>query len=914
MMEKIIEAGSWDGPGMDTPATLVKVSSRGLVGNDRARFLKLASHEFLRHIDNIKIHPDEIPVHLTAIGATEGYGCFVAGTEVRRSDGALVAIEELREGESVIDRRGRPGTISTRFQRDFSGTGVRLSVAGLLDPIVCTDNHPFFIIKAAQVACLIDKEKHCKPGTCQINAICHERNCARAYPTYDSEKVAAREIEPGDYVLCPVPDRGTGQATWAWSDAMAAVFGYWLAEGSFVKSKQGRRKGLSFCFGLHELETVCRDFELAATALCDEYAGLRLAGPWIQEADGCVSYTLRGSDALAERFYRSGGEYAYHKRLQGPVYSQTPQKLARMLAAYFDGDGTCPEYQRLTGDYTEARYSATTASRRLALDIQWILSRLGVAACVQESAVSAKVEGSSDSQHYRVSFNNASGSFLAEHSRKYRDIPPEQYKEHSFLWNGFICRPVREAAHFELRAAVYNIEVLSDHSYTVGNGVACGNSNRNGDAFSEQTCRDHHSRFVKDSRWYTNHRNKDKSKSYGSVKLSMYNEPMRRIELLILGNAAESAAARNHGLVLKRATIEALERGDDVPFSMACLVDHDVCSNCHNKAAHRGEYCTEDTCVSPTGVRMFGCTHGLTKVARDGRQQFVENPNPRFFDISDVVRPADRIGFGSRADYLLKAAAAERVIGGAELAEYWAQRNGEPLSLVNMGDPLFGYKISRQRDLLPKLAEFERRLDVLGPDERDRALAGGFTSAVQPPFDVQILGEPGSEKMACAISAMQDYRVSLPPRDFLRWLIPDQTKQAHYLRLLQPRLPGVFTRLAGDPDLDIMLRTNPYTPTAGAAATTDLHCWAAKHAQDFSLDTERVRDRMTRSFLRGGCSLSRMQGGLSFDKRAEHSAEADELARQYALMKLAVLAGRNVALLSHQDELIEMAVRENYVV
>ncbi len=53
--------------------------------------------------------------------------------------------------------------------------------------------------------------------------------------------------------------------------------------------------------------------------------------------------------------------------------------------------------------------------------------------------------------------------------------------------------------------------------------------NRNGDGFSEACCRKYHDTFVKHARWYRNHKNKDKSKSYGIIKASSYNENMHRL-------------------------------------------------------------------------------------------------------------------------------------------------------------------------------------------------------------------------------------------------------------------------------------------------------------------------------------------------------------------------------------------------
>ena len=74
-MIKVIQANSQD---FSQPvAALIKVSSRGIIGNDRGDLVKRAGAEFVEKAQHIKFAKDEVPVHLIAIGATEDYGCLV---------------------------------------------------------------------------------------------------------------------------------------------------------------------------------------------------------------------------------------------------------------------------------------------------------------------------------------------------------------------------------------------------------------------------------------------------------------------------------------------------------------------------------------------------------------------------------------------------------------------------------------------------------------------------------------------------------------------------------------------------------------------------------------------------------------------------------------------------------------------
>lgn len=184
--------------------------------------------------------------------------------------------------------------------------------------------------------------------------------------------------------------------------------------------------------------------------------------------------------------------------------------------------------------------------------------------------------------------------------------------------------------------------------------------NRNGDGFKLAACRKYHPTFTKFAKFYRNHRNKpaEGHPNYGQVKLSAFNEDMGRVELIVLLNASEKAAARNGGLVADT-ELEKLANGEDLSVSMAARVPLDVCSYCKNAARTREEYCTSATCAAG------GCRDKLAqlvKVAGDLHHLHVDNPDPTWFDISRVYRPADRIAYGGKATYAVKLAADQDVL------------------------------------------------------------------------------------------------------------------------------------------------------------------------------------------------------------------------------------------------------------
>ena len=409
------------------------------------------------------------------------------------------------------------------------------------------------------------------------------------------------------------------------------------------------------------------------------------------------------------------------------------------------------------------------------------------------------------------------------------------------------------------------------HLIAMGATEAYG-PNRNGDGFKEAALKDHHPTFVKFAKHYRHHKNKDPDKSYGQVKASHYNEHMRRVELLVALNGTKEAAEKHGGFVADK-ELEKLESGKDLPVSMACKIAYDVCSGCGNKAKTRKEYCTDDTC------RYGGCKDNLTKVAADGHILHVDNPHPTFFDISSVFRPADRIAYGTTADYLQKAASGE-ILGGAALAEAFGIV--PPLAVALSQAPT--QKLAHQIKLAYSLAEQEDAYQYGASNE----LARAFSRQVQDSVDLSPLGDIGTVKFASGLSALANQKIVLPLRDFLRLTLDEGSeKYATAVDEVPLALPGVYNRLISSGDLEGALWSNPYAPSQGLAPAIQ-RTWAQKLAEDLSLDRTLVRRRAAKSAIYS-FDMPTVLHKVATDQ-AEWSGGAETLAHHYALYKLAFLA------------------------
>jgi hypothetical protein len=211
----------------------------------------------------------------------------------------------------------------------------------------------------------------------------------------------------------------------------------------------------------------------------------------------------------------------------------------------------------------------------------------------------------------------------------------------------------------------------SDPDSTYVNAIFLGSGehwgcNNNGDWFSEDDLKRRHSTFVTHAKHYKHHANDDPMNSYGEVVESFYNPDMHRVEGIIK-------------IINKKSPdmIYRVNRGEQVPLSMACKVLHDVCSICRHISKTMDDYCDH-------------LKYEMCDVYNDGRMVYAENPNPTFFDISEVSRGADNTAFTLRKVASLKKNPTEvpvRSLQKSSVLEALAAIEKRLDTLVSSGEP-----------------------------------------------------------------------------------------------------------------------------------------------------------------------------------------------------------------------------------
>jgi hypothetical protein len=404
------------------------------------------------------------------------------------------------------------------------------------------------------------------------------------------------------------------------------------------------------------------------------------------------------------------------------------------------------------------------------------------------------------------------------------------------------------------------------HAIAVGATQTWG-ANRNGDGFKSATCRQWHPTFVKFAKCYRNHKNTDPALSYGVIKAAVFNEAMQRIELLCAYNRTKEAAERNGGLIADR-ELEKLARGDDMAGSMACRIEHDECSWCHNRARTRDDYCTTEKCAAG------GCADNLAKlvkVGNDVHHLHVENPGPYWFDWSDVHKPAERTGYGTRADWFAKEAADNfaHLIGGAKVAEDLQLL--APLAVIVAQS---GADANPRHLTFYKLAHGLAQLAQRPGVSTALRLAWAARTALRPE-DLGLTEKSSEAECDEALAALADAKVVLPLADYAAW-----TKRAELAPTAQAHV-----RQAWQHWLRVADTARRHEDVATKCASWRLQALARGAAPEHSLDLEHLQRRAQLASLRGSTPAAVKQASTT----EPPTAAAAALLADYAGYKLAAL-------------------------
>jgi len=400
--------------------------------------------------------------------------------------------------------------------------------------------------------------------------------------------------------------------------------------------------------------------------------------------------------------------------------------------------------------------------------------------------------------------------------------------------------------------------------------------NRNFDGFSKQACTEFTPTFVELGKCFEHHKNGDPKVNVGEIKRAAYNEKMGRVELFV--HAHKERAAKH---------LERLEKEGSVPVSMACRVDYDTCNVCGARRKNRHDDTTCDHLRY-----QFG------KEAEDGTVIGTMNPEPKWFDISFVTKPADRIAWD------LKKVASE-----TDKNEYfhkWAEDLESGLTVP--AHVLMSTEVARQ-----KLACARRLLDA------ERYISSNAASKTARDY-IELLKQAASADISVAdIEALRNLapevvfaklaqaNVVMTPRSFLQYVFGgDYGTVAKYAEQVIQKCAEAVANVLKDPVNACTNTRYDIIPVKGDIPA-NLRDSVAKTA---AVDSSSVNNRIIFTEV---VPVKKIMLDKTASFSVEYASSIAALASEYVAYKVAALNAitKNVTSQKEQDSVFAVAAAQN---
>lgn len=828
---------------------------------DQKQLNKIASETFQMKFAKTKGQTD---VRVIALGADEGYGCFFKDALVSTEKG-LVPIQDIVVGTKVLTHKGRFKEVINTFESDYSGITTELDISNIGGNILSTGNHPFLIVRADNF-----KNKHRCPSLLEEGADTVAILDKIIEDTADY--VSAKDILPGDYALVPINIHAENPTIF--TDDEAYLFGYYLSEGCLAKqykdlSTKGQYQRIVFTMALSDrpcLDKLKDIIEKNGRVYSEQ-------GSYTSDFGVRVQF---GHTEYAQKLLQLFGCQSTNKYLSSEIFNQSREWKLKFLAAYLDGDGHVQDDSAVTDRYI-GTVKASTASITLAYQLQQLLASVGITSNVFHgmNKSSNGCFGYTDHAIYQINIGGSQSHEILKYCLRLKPVSKKFKYRTGRAWvsSNYLVVKVNKVINSEVEDTIkYNLEVKDDNTYVVG--VASHNSNRNGDTFFEKDCINNHNTFVKADRAVNrNHKNKKSDPKYGNIKAAGYNSKMKRIEL-VLGLDDDKCSDILHKIA----------KGEDTCWSMAAKISHDSCSKCGHKS-YNG---TTDRCDC--------IKHQLGEITKEGKEIKMINPNPNWFEISAVGRPADRLG------YTLKYASEANVK--MSTTDFLGLYDG----FVEPDHLLISKSAADKRTLLKKLSEMEKHIDAISqkakPDTAKELYLKRQASKINHGDDISdaTIDELRKHEPAKLLKELADNGIIFSPEDFAKYLFGQHIDKKH-VEGMKTHLPTIFS---DNEDNHEITNKEKFDPFAGNILPKELKDIVGKLFEDHSLFDKPVAGRIMRITI-----IKNIDNG-DLKKKVEKTASAfdQELADSYTQYKLATLNYLNdKGMLT--DELIFNALIQN---
>lgn len=422
----------------------------------------------------------------------------------------------------------------------------------------------------------------------------------------------------------------------------------------------------------------------------------------------------------------------------------------------------------------------------------------------------------------------------------------------------FVKCAADSGVNFDYEALKPDKDHVGIHLVGLGDVEAFG-FNRNGDGFPKLACQKYHDTFVKYGSVYRHHKHTDKSLSVGNIKASAYNDNMHRIELYIHADKKKAEAE-----------LQKLASDGEIPFSMSCRVPGDRCNRCNT--------------FRTSSKDPNQCDHikyALGRLDDEGRINGVYNDDPRFFDMSFVIKPADRTAWSLKTacEDITKISSAAL----AEMEDFYVPHE----VMLDSRSALSKYALGT------KIAEYERRfmkMAAVGPaNHEERQLWELRKSAALQAIPDTIITALRNHEPQDVFYALASHNIIMDPVSYVKYAMGvDMGSLAPHIADIKTACAGACSNFLDSRELYDICNESTYDVDDYLKYGDYGRNTAVKTAElaraSGSLDPDIARERTILN------TIDRIPVVIGFTKKSEennNSGLATCVARKYIAYKLA---------------------------
>ncbi len=351
---------------------------------------------------------------------------------------SIKPIAEVKVGDKVLTHTGEYKRVTKVWNMKYTGYLYEIDVYGHPDPLICTEDHPILAVS--------------RPYSLR-----KDRRLLKVYEPL--EFYLPRDIKEGDYVAMSIVKkvvddeyykqevelykngRVKDKMTLALEPDLFRLIGYYIAEG--------------YCYGNREVNFAFASNERELIEDCKALLNRYFDGNVKEEYNGSNSIRVTLYSAKAERFFRQFGKGAENKKMVDFVFFAPPYKQVELVKGIWFGDGCKINQSR------QVYMNIKTISHILAYQLQQVLARLGIVACVR------KQDSKDRKRSYSINIFGKYAIRLADMFGLELKYSPEKHTSMFHITEDYVFYPIRRISRRYISDyRVMDVTVEEDHTFT----------------------------------------------------------------------------------------------------------------------------------------------------------------------------------------------------------------------------------------------------------------------------------------------------------------------------------------------------------------------------------------------------------------------------------------------------------------